>query len=1576
MGLRNNQIKTLIKKNFIYKKKDKKKFFLELSNFFFITFFLVFELRLIPNVLKKNEKGENPEQQINLTEAKDINLGFIKNGNIGYVVTNKNSNLINTVMDNILFKESNITFIPFENEEKMEYHYLNYKNSLMAGIVFDSSDLMSYTIRIDGSLIPDPSVPKKDVNSLLVNDNTTNYLSVFSPLQLAIDQAIIQLKTGDNSLKLITNIGKLPQIYREEKTVVAKFDYVSIFLVSILFIFPLLSVVKIIVSEKERKIKSFLMVIGMHPSSFWISWFLSNTIYLFTMTIIMGIVLTIFRVFSFGVLLMFIITNCLYSLSLVNFTLLFTTFFTNPRTANSIANIMFVLFTSTYIVFNWGSMLVKYIAGVFFSPVSYGIIIEKIIFYEKSSTFSFLSFFKDKVVLISLIILIWDILFYFQLALIFDLHFSEENESFLSWKKSYKSKRKAYKGYRTSPYSGDMEEYNGYEVNKLDIRNVSKKFKDYGKKFLALNDVSFKAYQNEIFCILGHKGSGKTTLIKILTGLISPDKGLIMYEDIKLHKNKQEIREKMGVCNQENILFDLLSVEENINVFSDLKSVKDNTQEILTKIGLWKKKDTQVENLNGGEKRKLCIGIALLGNPRYIILDEPTSGLDPVSKRNVWKLLSSIKKNRFILMTTHYMDEADILSDRKLILSNGIVRCLGTSVYLKNHFEMMYHLNIKTADPNSAQHIILNYVPDAVFDQTCLNRPQPQLQQEESINELVYTWKLPIQSTPLFKDLFKALNSRDNHHIIRKYGIKSPSLEELYIKLTENESTEEREINKNGEVESPNQGNGTLLSRNRRSYSKLPDPSPRHKMGSFKKLLRLIQIRFKIYSRNFMFILNSILVPTLLAVILFIVLKFVSNKDLIQFKKNEISYSLYPSERWNFDTKESNLPNDIYTKFISEENIEYDNVWSFNNYTFSPLKNRSFFASVTGVNDLEKNFTFFVYYNETKLHSVPVVINLDSNLLLNYKGINSKISVKSHPFPYYNILDGQMIINGIGMSIGMILVVSIIKYGALVVKERKELIVKQLRLNGVSNKIYWFSVLFTDFIFCIVMGILIFGVAVLCKYAPFLNKYVISILAVTLVICTIGTLLFQYCLSFLFDNATTAYSYFPTINIILVMISYFVNSILSISNVDKGLLAVYSKSSIIIEAILTLIYPPYGIIAVINFVSWVKTLNNIDQNQYKLTLENYISFDHGIPIILIAATIAIFIYMFILIKLDKKYNHTKFKYRGISSNIITSNEKLLSSQEQDDVYNEYILVKTRASNLPISTINLHKSFKNKSKEKLEGQYKTVLDNITFHVDPKECFGLLGPNGVGKSTTLNILTKSLNPDYGNVCYEGFSLKELAQLQLGYCNQEDILWNDLTLREHLEFYLELRGYPKRELKDVASKYISYCDLEKHQNKKVKYLSSGTKRKLSLLIAICGYPKYIILDEPTSGMDPCTRRFVWNIIRDIKNRHQSAILMTTHSMEEAETLCDRLTILINGRLQCIGTPEYLTATYAKQFILDLETDRPNEVHEDIFQNHNSLFSKVEYHMEKETDTRYKYYIEKKYQVGRLFKENMQKK
>ncbi|OUM66056.1 hypothetical protein PIROE2DRAFT_6854, partial [Piromyces sp. E2] len=990
------------------------------------------------------------------------------------------------------------------------------------------------------------------------------------------------------------------------------------------------------------------------------------------------------------------------------------------------------------------------------------------------------------------------------------------------------------------------------------------------------------------------------------------------------------------ICTQDNILFDLLTVEENINIFSGLKDLNINVREVLSKVDLYKKKDSQVENLSGGQKRKLCVAIALLGNPKYVFLDEPTTGLDPVSRRKVWELLSTIKHDKIIFMTTHYMDEADVLADRKLILSNGIVRCLGSSIYLKNHFNMTYRLSVRTTDPEAANEIVQKYIPSAIFD------GQAASQIGSKNNEIFYSWKLPIDTTPLFKDLFKALNSRDNHHIIRKYGIKSPSLEELFIKLTENDSPEQKELNKYGQVKDNVNDKDSLIIKNNVS---LPPPSSRQVVTGFKKLIRLIGLRFKLYFRNFMFIFNSIVLPALLSAALFIALKYVHSNSFITYEKRALSpYEIYKNERWNFDIKDSNFEKPFYESQSPFQNVEYNSVWDFNNYVNATVHNRDFAASITEVATL-KNYTFFVYYNESNVHMLPAAVNHASNLLLRSYNKDATITVSSHPFPYYNLVSDQMILNAIGMSLGMIIVFSIIKYGALVVKDRKDLIIKQFHLNGIESKTYWLSLLFTDGLCCIFTCFLIFGVALVC------------------------TLLFQYCISFFFEETTAAYSYIPFINIFFIMFGYFANSIISTFIIDKrDMTSMFEGPSIWVQVGISFMYPPYGIISIINSLSWISILAKISPTRFPKILNRYLDFNHGIVPTLIAVVVSSLLYFLFLIILDNKLHKVKFETGYLSKEDRDNNEKFLASHDQN-VYDEYLLVKRHEQEYPLSVSNLQKIFKNTNKEKLEGQYRTILDNITFHVEENECFGLLGPNGVGKSTTLNILTRSISPDYGDVCYNGLSLKDVKDLNLGYCDQKDILWDDLTIKEHLEFYLELRGYSKIELDIVCNQYIHYCGLEEHQNKKVKHLSGGTKRKLSVLIAICGYPKFIIMDEPTAGMDPFTRHFVWNIIKDIKNRQNSAIVMTTHSMEEAEALCDRLTILLNGKLRCVGSPETLTTTYAKTFILDVETDRPREIEEEIFMNPSSIFSKVEYKFEQETENRIRYYIQKKYQVGRLF-------
>ncbi|OUM66908.1 hypothetical protein PIROE2DRAFT_31808, partial [Piromyces sp. E2] len=201
-------------------------------------------------------------------------------------------------------------------------------------------------------------------------------------------------------------------------------------------------------------------------------------------------------------------------------------------------------------------------------------------------------------------------------------------------------------------------------------------------------------------------------------------------------------------------------------------------------------------------------------------------------------------------------------------------------------------------------------------------------------------------------------------------------------------------------------------------------------------------------------------------------------------------------------------------------------------------------------------------------------------------------------------------------------------------------------------------------------------------------------------------------------------------------------------------------------------------------------------------------------------------------------------------------------------------------------------------------------DVNFGVRNHECFGLLGPNGAGKTTILNVISSTLTQSTGSVCYNGVETYELelGKISLGFCPQHDILWKELTLREHLELFLNVRGYDSEDSKMYATQYINAASLEEHQHKKVEHLSGGTKRKLSILIALCGHPKRLILDEPTAGMDPFTRCLIWDILENSKKMNDSAVIMSTHSMEEAEKICDRLGILVNGRLVCIGSPEHI--------------------------------------------------------------------
>ncbi|XP_074202336.1 phospholipid-transporting ATPase ABCA3-like [Camelus bactrianus] len=205
---------------------------------------------------------------------------------------------------------------------------------------------------------------------------------------------------------------------------------------------------------------------------------------------------------------------------------------------------------------------------------------------------------------------------------------------------------------------------------------------------IAVKDLTLNLYEGQITILLGHNGAGKSTTLSILSGLCLPTSGEAYVNGYDISKQMVQIRKSLGLCPQQDLLFNYLTVSEHLYFYSVIKGIPrkmrlTETNKMLSTFNLLKKRNAFSMSLSGGMKRRLSIIIALIGDSKVVILDEPTSGMDPASRRATWDLLQHYKQGRTILLTTHYMDEADFLGDRIAIMVEGSLRCCGSSVFLK-----------------------------------------------------------------------------------------------------------------------------------------------------------------------------------------------------------------------------------------------------------------------------------------------------------------------------------------------------------------------------------------------------------------------------------------------------------------------------------------------------------------------------------------------------------------------------------------------------------------------------------------------------------------------------------------------------------------------------------------------------------------------------------------------------------------------------------------------------------------------------------------------------------------------------
>ena len=267
---------------------------------------------------------------------------------------------------------------------------------------------------------------------------------------------------------------------------------------------------------------------------------------------------------------------------------------------------------------------------------------------------------------------------------------------------------------------------------------------------------------------------------------------------------------------------------------------------------------------------------------------------------------------------------------------------------------------------------------------------------------------------------------------------------------------------------------------------------------------------------------------------------------------------------------------------------------------------------------------------------------------------------------------------------------------------------------------------------------------------------------------------------------------------------------------------------------------------------------------------------------------------------------------------------------QPPIPNEILNEKKRveSSTDPIRLLDLSKTYENGFQ---------AIKGVSFGVQKNQIFGLLGPNGAGKSTTFNILTALLPNSGGSCTFKNLEVnRNMVEIfkDVGICPQFDCLWANLTPKEHLYLFGKLKGLKDNDLKQSVAYFLQTMQLDFFKETKAGNLSGGNKRKLCVANALIGGPDLLFFDEPSTGLDPIARRFLWNTLAQSLKSRGSSIVLTTHSMIEAESLCDNIGIMVNGKLVCFGSTQELKDKYGQGYIITIKPKLNVSVDEKIYE------------------------------------------
>ncbi|XP_014796249.1 PREDICTED: ATP-binding cassette sub-family A member 13 [Calidris pugnax] len=1458
-------------------------------------------------------------------------------------------------------------FQPFDSVEKLEEkaHELMQQNNFLASIIFDmpknktqdSSKLLprhiSYTIRTSvlysmrTDLIKNPawkSHPQK------LPADGFKYNHIFIPLQDMIERAIISAQTGTDTLVPAIQVQAMPYPCHTS----------DLFLNNIGFFFPLMmmltwmvsvaGMVRKLVYEREIHLEEYMKTMGVHPAIHFFAWFLENVIVLTISSCALAIILKASGIFAYsnGFLVFLFLLD--FGVTVIMLSYFLGAFFSSADTAALCASLVYMISFLPYIVLLVLQNQLSFISQVIMcllSTTAFGQGVFFITFFEGQEigiqwnnvhqsvaqgghmTFGWMCW-----------MMLFDSILYsiggWYFGNIIPGKFGLKNRWYFPFTLSYwknlcgaERRKRHYLNSNMFFFNESFQEKDpappGWKGPCMEgatigvvLLSLTKEHVD-GQK-AAVKDLSLTFHRGQITALLGPNGAGKTTVISLLTGQYPPSSGTIIVNGKDIRTDLAAIRTELGVCPQYDVLFNILTVREHLLLYGSVKAPGWTKEQLnqyvsgaLEDVDLSQHQYKPVGALSGGLKRRLSIAISFIGNSKTVVLDEPTSGVDPCSRRSIWDVLLKYKAGCTLIFTTHHLDEAEVLSDRIAILQRGQLRCCGSPSYLRETYGQGHSLTLikkpsmfEIQDPKHifrVTSLVQTHIPEAFL-------------KENNGTELTYVIPEGADKTS-FKGLFQALDQSLHHLHVTGYGISDTTLEEVFLIFLHN---------------------GIFL------YVSLTGASSVHGAHLIlAQIVALLMKRFYHFRRDWRGSLSNVLLPVFfvaLAMALF------SVKPLaIDYPSLKLTPRLYDNAESFFSTEDDNLGNlsQILLRYFSDwDNTCMHSKQGFN--TSAPyMKNKkghilynlsgflveeylvrpsnkaryggwsfggrkAFELQDEKLNNTKSKPLVKVWYNQKAFHSLPSYLNELNNFIL-WLNLPPDVDWRQYGITLYSqpyggaLLDEDKIMENVrqcGVALCIMLGFSILtaSIGSAVVRDRVSGTKRLQHITGLGYTTYWLANFCCDMLFYMVPVTLCVGVISAFQLSAFTFRKNLAATVLLLILFGYATLPWMYLVSRFFSSSDVAFISYISLNFVFGLCTMLVTLL-------PRLLAIISK----VQSFQNI----YNILkwAFIVFPQFClgQGLIELSYNQIKFDLTSNFGIDSYVSPFEMNFLGWIFVEMALqgtLLLLLRLFLHWDLlqKARGQCS----INSMVSPSEDVDVEMERQRLFGGRTGNDVLLLYNLRKCYGGFSKK------NTAVESISLGIPRGECFGLLGTNGAGKSTTFKMLTGDITPSAGRAVIRTPTGSEMDILSassegilIGYCPQQDALDELLTGWEHLHYYCTLRGIPKQDIRKVAEDLVNRLHLNAHADKLVRTYSAGTKRKLSTAVALVGKPQILLLDEPSSGMDPCSKRYLWKtILKEVQDG--CAAVLTSHSMEECEALCTRLAIMVNGSFKCLGSPQHI--------------------------------------------------------------------